>query len=314
MTTSPTGSVRARRDAGTSKSRLMKSLREALITAVFVGPGALLLALMSIYPMFVLLRMSVSSVGISNLIGFWPFVGVENFVVVLSSTTFQTVAVQTIVFVVFVLVATMLVGLIVAVVLRPSRGFSLVTQTTVVLVWTLPLVIVGAFSKFLLSSQGAVNQALQALGLIREPIPFLSEPSTVLTAIAVVTVWVGVPFAALVIKSAILDVPEELLDAARVDGAKSRQVITKIVLPMIRPTLLILAVLTVVGAFKAFDLIYTMTTGGPGTSSNTISFLGYVTAFQSYQFGQAGAISVIAMLIVLGLAIAYIAAVRKEER
>jgi multiple sugar transport system permease protein len=129
-----------------------------------------------------------------------------------------------------------------------------------------------------------------------------------------VTVWVGIPFAGLVLKSAILDVPLEILDAAKVDGANNFQVLTKIILPTIRPTLLILGVLTIVAAFKAFDLIYTMTQGGPGTSSSTIPYLGYVTALQSYQFGQAGAISVVAMVVVLALAVAYIFAVRQEEK
>jgi multiple sugar transport system permease protein len=83
---------------------------------------------------------------------------------------------------------------------------------------------------------------------------------------------------------------------------------------MIRPTLLILGVLSVVGAFKAFDFIYVMTRGGPGTSSTTIPFLGYLLAFQNYKFGAAGAVSVMAMLVVVALAVGYIFAVRREGR
>ena len=295
-------------------SRINRRFRILGVNVVFVGPGIILLGIMSLYPIYMLVRMSLSNVDISNIIGIWPFVGLQNFETLFKSHAFQSVAVQTVFFMVFVLVATMLAGFIVAVALRPSRGFSLVTQTTLILVWTLPPVIVGALWKFLLSSQGALNQTLISLGLIDRAIPFLSQPSTALAAVAAATVWIGVPFAGLVIKSAILDVPMEILDSAKVDGANSIQVLRWIVIPVIRPTLLILAVLIIVGAFKAFDLLYTMTRGGPGTSSATIPYLGYVTAFQSYQFGQAGAISVIAMVIVLILAVSYIFAVRQEEK
>lgn len=297
-----------------SRPRRRAWLRWPASNLLFIAPGALLIGVMSIYPIFILLQMSISKVDITNIVGAWPLVGTANFTSIFASNTFREVTVQTLVFVVFVLLATMLAGLIVALMLRSSRGFSLVTQTTLILVWTLPPVVVGALWKFLLSSDGAINELLVAVRLVDEPVPFLSLPETGLIAIGAVTVWISVPFAGLVIKSAILDVPEEILDAARVDGASKAQVLNQIVLPMIRPTLLILGVLTVVAAFKAFDLIYTMTRGGPGSSSSTIPFLGYTMAFQNYEFGRAAAISVVAMFIVLCLAVAYIFAVRREEK
>jgi multiple sugar transport system permease protein len=302
-----------RRNAPTGR-RPRRWMSRIGVNAVFIGPALVLLSVMSLYPIYILVRMSLSNVTISNIVGYWPLIGLQNFVTVFSSSAFQSVLEQTLFFVIFVLITTMAAGLVVAIALRSSRGFPLVTQTTLILVWTLPPVIVGELWKFLLSSQGAVNQTLMSLGLIHRAIPFLSQPSTALAAVAAVTVWVGIPFAGLVIKSAVLDVSPEILDAAKVDGANGFQVLTRIILPMIRPTLLILGVLTVVAAFKAFDLIYTMTRGGPGTSSTTIPYLGYVTAFQTYQFGQAGAISVVAMVIVLILAVGYILAVRQEEK
>jgi len=269
---------------------------------------------MSIYPMVMLVRMSFSNVTIANILHGWPWVGLANYQAVFETGSFRAVVAQTLVFVVAVLAATMVAGLIFALVLRDSKGFSLVTQTTLILVWTLPLVIVGSLWKFLLASSGAVNRMLVALHLVNAPVPFLAQPITALGAVALVSIWVGLPFAAMVMKSAILDVPEDVLEAARLDGANERKMITYIVLPMIRPTMLTLGVLTVVGAFRAFDLVYVMTKGGPGTSSSTIPFYGYTQAFQQYQFGQAGAISVVAMLIVLGLAVAYIFAVRQEKK
>lgn len=298
---------RARRRTKAQRSRLFSTL-------LLAAPGSALLMVMSLTPIVVLLQMSVSQVNISNIVGSWRFIGLKNFTEVLSTTGFAGVATQTFLFVIFVLLATLGAGFIVALLLRSSRSYSVITQTILILVWTLPPVIVGALWKFLLSTDGFINGILSTLKLTEKPISFLSQPSTALAAIGAVTVWVGIPFAGLVLKSAILDVPEDILNAARVDGATSLQIFTRIVLPIIRPTILILAVLIVVGAFKAFDLIYTMTRGGPGTSSATLPFLGYTTAFQDYKFGNAAAISVFAMAIVLLLAVAYIFAVRREEK
>jgi multiple sugar transport system permease protein len=284
------------------------------VNVLFAAPGVILITVISIYPMGILVDMAFSKVNISNFLGAWPAAGFDNFISVFSAKDFQSVALQTCGFVAGVVIFTMGLGLLVAVALKRSQGFSLVTQTALILIWTLPGLIIGSLWKFLLSSDGFVNTVLLGVGLLHRPIPFLSQPQTALLGVAAVTIWVGVPFSSLVIKSAILDVPEDILDAARVDGANSRQTLTRIILPMIQPTLLILGVLSVVGAFKAFDLIFIMTSGGPGTSSATIPFLGYLTAFQQYHFGESAAISVVAMAIVLALAGFYLFAVRREEK
>ncbi|WP_158861680.1 carbohydrate ABC transporter permease [Leifsonia sp. AG29] len=258
--------------------------------------------------------MAFSDVGVQNLLGSWPLNGVDNFVSVFADPAFRTVVLQTLAFVALVMVATLVLGFLAAMLLRGASRVNSAVQTTMIFVWALPPVVVGSLWKFLLSSSGPVNSVLLDLGLVKAPIPFLGQPSTALFCIGLVTVWVGIPFAALVLKSAILDIPLEVWDAARVDGAGLLQTVWYVVLPAIRPTLYILGVLSVVGAFRGFDFIYVMTFGGPGSSSSTIPFFGYLTAFRDYQFGHAAAISVVAMVIVLGLAIAYIAAVRKEDR
>ena len=302
------------RNRTTSPLRHRRLRRSGAVRILFLVPAIAILGVLSVYPVVLLIQMSVSRVGISNFLGIWPAVGFKNFTTLFSSVSFQQVGIQTLVFVASVLAGSMLGGLLVALLLQRSQGFSLVTQTTMILIWTLPPVIVGSLWKFLLATNGFVNSALLFLHVETQPTSFLAQPVTGLWAEAAVTIWIGVPFAALVIKSALLDVSQEILDAAKVDGASPLQIIYRIILPSIRPTLLILGVLIVVAAFKAFDIIYTMTRGGPGTTSATLPFLGYITAFQSYDFGSAAAIGVVTMIIVLALAIAYIFAVRIEER
>jgi len=296
------------------RSRMTSRRRRTLANLMFAAPGTVFLAILALYPMWILVQMSISDVTITNILGYWPLVGLDNFRAVFSDPVFKVVTLQTVAFVMIILVVTMVAGTAFALALKGNGRLARVTQTTMILVWTLPPVIVGSLWKFLLASDGIISASLVKLGLVSRPVPFLSQPITSLAAIMLVSLWVGIPFATLVIKSAMLDISQDVLDAAKADGASDLQTILLIVLPLIRPTLLILGVLSVVGAFKAFDFIYVMTSGGPGTSSSTIPFLGYLTAFQSYQFGHASAISVVAMIIVLALAVGYIIAIRNEEQ
>lgn len=287
---------------------------EPVAYLILALPSIVLLAVLALYPMVILVQMSMSEVRADNLRGAWDFNGLENFVAIFQDPDFRQVLAQTLVLVFGVMVVSLAVGFIVAMLLRHTTKLGFVTQTIMLLVWALPPVVVGSLWKFFFASTGPLNQLLISIGLIDDPIPFLSQPSTSLLGIAAVTLWVGIPFATLVLKSAVLDVPLEIWEAARVDGASTLQLVLQIILPMIRPTLYILGVLSVVGTFKGFDFIYVMTVGGPGVSSSTVPFLGYRTAFENYEFGLAGAISVVAMVMVLALAVAYIFALRREER
>jgi multiple sugar transport system permease protein len=123
-----------------------------------------------------------------------------------------------------------------------------------------------------------------------------------------------VPFATIVYRAALLDIPQEVLEAAAVDGAVPRQIVQYVVVPMLRPVMIVLGVLTVVYAFRSFDFIYIMTSGGPGTVSTTLPFLAYRLAFQSYQYSLGAATAVVSVVIVLVLAGVYVRQVRSEER
>jgi multiple sugar transport system permease protein len=125
---------------------------------------------------------------------------------------------------------------------------------------------------------------------------------------------VAVPFATIVYRAALLDVPRELIEAAAVDGAVPGQIIRHIILPMLRPVMIVLAVITVVYAFRSFDFIYIMTSGGPGTVSTTLPFLAYRLAFQSYRYSLGAATAIVTVAIVLVLAMVYLRQVRQEER
>lgn len=280
---------------------------------IFLIPGAIYLGVLSIYPLIDLVRMAFSDVTAANILGDRPFSGLENAQTVMADPAFGQVVVQTLVLVAIVLVVGLVGGFASAMALRKRSVLSAVTLGFMVFVWTLPSVVVGNLWKFLLESNGPINTVLLGLSVVDKPVPWLSQNGLALVVLALVNAWMVVPFCALVLRAALLDVPEELLEAAALDGAAGWKATRFIVLPMLRPVITILGVLVTINAFRSFDLIFVMTSGGPGKATTTLPFLGYQQAFTFFQFGQGAFTATLALVIVLFLGAIYLHLNRKDE-
>jgi multiple sugar transport system permease protein len=178
--------------------------------------------------------------------------------------------------------------------------------------WALPGLINGVAWRFLLDPRGMVDTILSVFRVA--PIYWLVDGRLPLVSVALVNAWTVVPFATLVFRAALLDMPSEVLAAAEVDGARPRQVVRYIVLPLLRPTILVLTVLSLLYAFKSFDFIYIMTFGGPGTASTTLPFLSYRLAFEIYKWSDGAAVALITVALVGVMAVLYLRQVHREER
>ncbi len=183
-----------------------------------------------------------------------------------------------------------------------------------VFIWALPPVVNGSIWKFLLADDGLVNGVLRGLGIAPQGLPFLYDPHLALLSVAAVNAWAVIPFNALVFRAALLNIDPEVLEAASLDGTSKPQEIWYVLIPAARPTAVILAILTVVYAFRSFDFIYVMTAGGPGTSTTTLPFLSYSQAFIEHDYGLGSATGVIALVIVAVLALVYVRSVRRENQ
>lgn len=281
---------------------------------IFGLPAGLAIALLSIYPLCLLVSMSFHEVSAGTLNQSWPFVGFENYAELFSSSDLKQVFVNTLLFVVIVAVVATLGGLCAALCLRTKSFGASLLLALMVFVWALPPVVNGSIWKFLLADKGLLNVVLQSLGLVDSGVPFLYSSKIALFSVALVTSWSQIPFNALMFRSALLAVDQEVLEAAAVDGARPSQEIRYILLPAVRPTAVILAILTVVYAFRSFDFIFVMTSGGPGTATTTLPFLSYQQSFISYDYGLGSATSVIGLLIVLVIGLLYAWDTSRKER
>lgn len=280
----------------------------------FAAPGIAVLAVFSIYPIYLLLKMSVSEVSTGTLNQAWPFVGLQNYTSLFQGPSVAPAALDTALFVAIVTLIGIIGGLGVAMVVRSSRPASSILLGMMVFIWALPPVVNGSIWKFLLADDGLVNGVLRGLGIAPQGLPFLYDPHLALLSVAAVNAWAVIPFNALVFRAALLNIDPEVLEAASLDGTSKPQEIWYVLIPAARPTAVILAILTVVYAFRSFDFIYVMTAGGPGTSTTTLPFLSYSQAFIEHDYGLGSATGVIALVIVAVLALVYVRSVRRENQ
>lgn len=311
MTTQPT--LAAPRDAARAAAARPERKPRAPTRYAFLLPALIFLALFSFYPLFQLVRMSLSDVTAATLNAAWPFVGLDNFQAGLASGDTGAALRRTAVFVVVVTVVGMLGGLAAAIALRTRGRWSNVLLAIMVFAWALPPVVNGSVWKFLFADAGLLNTVARAVGLTDTALPFLYDQYWALGAVAFVNSWAVIPFNALVFRAALLNIEPEVFEAAALDGASRWQEVRHIMVPSVRPTMLVLLVLTIVYGFRSFDFIYVMTYGGPGTATNTLPFLGYLQAFSRFDFGLGASTSVVAVLVVLVLAVLYARSIHREE-
>lgn len=282
--------------------------------AWFLLPALAFLAVFSAVPIVQLVRMSVSEVGSATLNQHWPFVGLANYIDGFTSGDMVDAIVRTVVVAAIVTAVGMLLGLAAAIALRTRGRWSAILLAAMVFVWALPPVVNGSVWKFLFADEGLINTLYVMIPFVSDPIPFLYDADWAIVSVALVTSWAVIPFNALVFRAALLGIAPEIFEAAALDGASRWQEIRFIMIPAARATALVLLVLTVVYGFRSFDFIYVMTFGGPGTATNTLPFLGYLQAFSRYDFGLGASTSVIAVVLVIVLAVAYARSIITEER
>lgn len=242
----------------------------------------------------------------------WQFIGLQNFLDLIANPDFGRVVVNTLAFVVIVTGIGLVGGFAAAVAVSSSTRGASVLLGLMVFVWALPPVVNGSIWKFLLGDHGLINEVLRSLGATSS-IGFLYDPQLALWSVALVNAWAVVPFNALIFRASLLSIDEQVLEAAEVDGAGPWQRIRYILIPGSRSAATVLAILTVVYAFRSFDFIYVMTAGGPGTSSTTVPYLAYVEAFVKLNYGGGAATALLGLAVVVVLALIYARDARRNE-
>ena len=195
---------------------------------------------------------------------------------------------------------------------RSFRGRGLV-RSVVLIPWALPTAVMAlAFSWIFNDSFGVANDLLRRTGLVSGSIAWLSGPRTAMAAIVLSDVWKTTPFVALIVLAGLQGIPEDVIEAARVDGLTAWQRFRHVVLPLLLPSIGAAVAFRAAQAWGAFDLVYVMTGGGPGGSTETVSLYAFQSFFRYLDFGYGAAIATHGTLLVAALALVFALSRRRQ--
>jgi multiple sugar transport system permease protein len=281
--------------------------QEARIAWGLVLPALLTILLVALFPLVWTLW---ESLHLHDLRMPWlgqPFVGIDNYVEAFRQPRFWGALGHTAFFAVTSVGLELMIGLWLALALnRAFRGRGLV-RAAVLVPWAIPTVVSALLWRFMFEGQhGIMNSVLVKIGVLSEPVVWFIQPAAAWVPVILADVWKTTPFVALLLLAGLQNIDASLYEAARIDGASAWRQFRHVTLPLLKPAILVALIFRTLDAFRVFDLIYALTGGGPGTSTEPIALYTFNVLLQNLQFGYGSALSVIVFLITFGLALVYI--------
>jgi len=281
--------------AGFNDSVAARRVRSAALGYGLLAPSLFGVVTFMLLPMLVVLWLSLHR---WDLLGPIEFVGLRNWQSVLTDGSFATSLVVTLLFIAIVVPAQTLLGLAAAAMLArglPGSGFF---RTLYVLPWICaPLAIAVLWRWILAPTDGAVSTALG------HRIEWLTDPRLALPVVSAVVVWTNVGYVTLFFLAGILNIPQDIHNAARTDGATAWQRFRRITLPMLRPTMFFVLVTGVISAAQVFDTVYALTAGGPQGRTDLVAHRIYAEAFGAAAVGRAAVMAVVLFVLLVGVTI-----------
>jgi multiple sugar transport system permease protein len=279
---------------------------------ILVSPALFLLVLVIGFPVARTIQLSLWEYKLSQL---WKtrFVGLQNYVDLFQDPRFWNSGWNTVVYIVGTTVGIMLIGLAMALVMNRQFAGRGIVRSLILIPWAMPPIIVSRTWAWIFDGlYGIANYALQSMGIIDQPIPWLNEIPDAMVAVQISAIWRGAPFAALLLLAGLQTIPSELYEAADIDGAGAWQKFRRITLPSLRSTIGVTLLFTTLNAFKAFDIIYGMTKGGPLESTETMMLYSYMHLFTFLRFGYGSASVLIIVLFCLLFSVVYVRGLKLE--
>ncbi len=309
-TRSPRGSRRPRRPAGD----VVRAARSAKLPYLLILPAVLILVAVAGWPLVKIVQLSLQQQqsgkrALFHNSGSTPFVGLANFGHVLTDSTFWRVALRTLIFTAVNVGLSVGLGMAIALLLNRISAWARIVLTAVLLfVWAVPSTVSTQVFYWLFSNQyGAVNYLLDQLpGVHMQGHDWFADPHEGLSVVTLVVVWGALPLLAISLYAGMTQIPREVLEAARVDGAASWQTFRHVTVPYLRPLLVILTTLSIIWDFGVFNQIWFMRNGHPEPGYQTLGIYMYSNGIGSSRYNLGATIGVLMMLFLLVVMVFYI--------
>jgi ABC-type sugar transport system permease subunit len=295
------------------KRRLTLRQQDARIAWLLIIPSLVVILGVALWPIVSTLILSFfnSPTGLNQT---KTFVGLGNYLDMLQDQTFWETIGRTLYFTVVSVGLEMLLGLAIAQLIHSHPWGWKFLRFALIIPWAVPTIVNGAMWRWIYSADfGALNGLLMQLGLIKHYVPWLSLPDAAMNLVIVADVWHTMPLVALILQAALATQPQELDEAAAVDGANAFQRFWSIRLPLLRPAILVALILRSVDAFRVFDISYIITSGGPAFKTVTITYLTYLNTFSYGKQGTGAALSFLISIFTIIMAIIYIRFLYRPE-
>jgi multiple sugar transport system permease protein len=280
--------------------------RQDVQAYAFLAPALILLVALLVYPLAQVVRMSVFEVTVRE----ERWVGLGNYVALARSGPFWEAVWHTLLFTAGSVIGHLLIGLGLALLLhaRIAPRLRSLFRGLLILPWLLAPVVAGMIWALVLNPFGVLNGVLTTLGLLdpNATINWLGDPRTSLLSVTLVNVWRSFPFPMVMLLAGLAAIPDELYEASSIDGCGAVAQLRYVTLPSLRGVLATVALLDFIWTFRAFDLVFVMTGGGPINSSQVLATSIYFDAFQKFQFGYSSAEAVAMLVLLMVGSIAYL--------
>ncbi len=266
-----------------------------------------------LYPIFEIARLSFTDASLTG--GGYSHT-FKSYLSLLRSPYFANMLKTTAIFVSFSVVFQMLFGFLIALAVDQGakRGLrvSIVTRTAVLSAWAIPGVIIGIIWS-ILYEQSAAGILNHVLGSSSQTIPFLSDPQFALASVTVANIWRGTAFSMILIYAGLQTLPNDVMEAAKVDGANAWQSLFRVMLPLLAPILFIDLVVVSIETFNTFDMVLALTGGGPGRSTEVVALSIYNQIFRQFNLGQGAATAMLLLTINIVVTFVYIRFLERNE-
>jgi multiple sugar transport system permease protein len=300
---------------GLRRRRIWPS-REKLAPYFYILPAGVFLAAVMGFPIVFSVFMSFQKYTLETLVSRQSeFIGFDNYVAIFTNPAFRTALSHSLIFTVFSILFQFTIGLGLAILFSKAFPLSNVMRGLLLSGWQIPSVVIGTIFLWLFNlDYGLINFLLTSSHLVSEPIGWVVQADPALPAVIIANIWLGIPFNTILLSAGITGLPEDVYEAATVDGASGWQKVFFITIPLLRSTILAVLMLGFIYTLRVFDLIWIITKGGPGDATEVLPTFAYRLSFISFNFGQSSAVAVVMLLILLSAAVGYLKIAFEDER
>ena len=273
----------------------------------FVMPALVLLSFVTVYPTFYVFYLSLHRKLL--IFDISKYVGIDNYLFLLQDDRFWNAMKNTAYFTVVSVSLELLIGLSLAMLLHRSFRFKGLVRAIVLIPWAIPTVVSARMWEWMYNTDfGILNYILGA------KINWLGDTFWAIHAAILMDVWKTTPFVVILLIAGLQVIPQELHQAAKIDGAGNWAIFRRITFPLLRPVILIVLIFRTLDAFRVFDAVYVLTGGGPANTTETLSIYAYKVLFQTLQFGYGSTLSVTVFLFIGCISIFYIKILSRGKR